>query len=81
MDGRATNHTLMPVLYAIIFPRHIFYTFFSFWFIYGGFGLELWGSGLELGFWGLGFQLIGFGACDVQPSGSFEIGALYITIE
>mgnify|MGYP001804836506 CR=1 FL=1 len=81
MDGRAASHTLMPVLHAIFFPRDIFFTFFSFWFIYGGLVLELWGSGIESGFWGWGFQLIGFEACDVELSGSFGIGALYITIK
>ena len=43
--------------------------------------LELWGSGIESGLWGWGFQLIGFEACDVELSGSFGIGALYITIK
>ena len=38
--------------------------------------LELWGSGIELGFWGWGFQLIGFEACDVELSEYFEIVAL-----
>ena len=47
------------------FPRVILYNFFLFWLIYGG-----------LGFWGWGFQLMGFGACGVGPSGFFWVGAL-----
>ena len=46
-----------------IFPRVILYNFFLFWLIYGGLGL--WGRGLILGFWGWGFQLMGFGACEI----------------
>ena len=32
------------------------------------------GWGLILGFWGWGFQLMGFGACGVGPSGFFGLG-------
>ena len=60
---------------AIFFPRFILYNFFLFWLIYGGLGL-----GLILGFWGWGFQLMGFGACGVGPS-FFWVGALYINIK
>ena len=48
---------------AIFFPRVILYIFFLFWLIYGG-----------LGFWGWGFQLMGFGTCGVGPSGFFGLG-------
>ena len=37
--------------------------------------------GLELGYWGWGFQLIGFGASGVGTTGFFGFGALYINIE
>ena len=63
------------VLY--FFPRVILYIFFLFWLIYGGSGfgvLGFLGSGLLLGFWGWGFQLMGFGACGVGPSGFFGFG-------
>ena len=30
---------------------------------------------------GLGFQLMEFGACGVEPSGFFWVGALYINIK
>ena len=39
--------------------------------------MVVWG----LWFWGWSFQLMGFGACGVGPSGFFGIGALYINIE
>ena len=55
-----------------IFPRVILYNIILFLLIYGGSGL--WGLGLILGFWGWGFQLIGFGACGVGPSGFFGLG-------
>ena len=32
-------------------------------------------------FWGWGFQLMGFGACGVGPSGFFWVVALYINIK
>ena len=32
---------------------------------------------ITLGFWGWGFQLMGFGACGVGPSGFFGLGSLY----
>ena len=44
-------------------------------------GLGFWGWGLILGFLGWGFQLMGFGACGVEPSGFFGYGALYINIK
>ena len=75
MDGRAASHKpLMPVLHAIFFPRDIFFTFFHFGSFMVVWCWSLWGSGIELGFWGWGFQLIGFGACDVGPSGFFGFG-------
>ena len=44
-------------------------------------GLVFWGWGLELGFRGWGFQLIGFGASGRAGTlGYFGIGALYINI-
>ena len=46
------------------------YTFFSFLLIYS----------LGLGFWGRGFQLMGFWACGMGPSGFIGVGALYINI-
>ena len=53
--------------------------------IYCGFGVGVgvwgWGLGLGLGIWGWGFQLMGFWACDVGPSGVFAVGALCINIE
>ena len=44
-------------------------------------GLGFWGWGLGLGFWGWGFQLMGFGAWDVELSGFYGFGALYINIK
>ena len=56
----------------IFFPGLLF-IFFSY---FGSFmvvrGLGFWGLGLILGFWG--FQLMGFGACGVGPSGFFGLG-------
>ena len=52
-----------PGLFFILFPQ-----FCSF----GGSGF--WGWGLVLGFWGCGFQLMGFGACGVGPSGFLGLG-------
>ena len=51
-----------------------------------GFGVGVvdcffWGLGLGLGFWGWSFQLMGFGACGVGPSGFVGVGALYINIK
>ena len=40
-----------------------------------------WMLGLILGFWGWGFQLMGFGVCGVEPSGFFGYVALYINIK
>ena len=36
--------------------------------------LGLGGLGLRLGFWGWGFQLLGFGTCGVRPSGFLGLG-------
>ena len=65
---------------TIFFPRVILYIFLSILLIYGGLRFGVWGLCLELGFWGLGFQLIGFWACGVRPSGVFGVEALYINI-
>ena len=43
--------------------------------------LGFWGRGLELCFWGWGFQLMGFRAYGVGPSGFFGVGAFYINLE
>ena len=59
----------------IFFPRVILFNFFFSLLIYGGLGF--WGWGLRFGFLGCGFQLIGFGACDVGPSGFFGLGLSY----
>ena len=37
-------------------------------------GLGFLDLGLRLGFWGWGFQLLGFGACGVGPSGLRGLG-------
>ena len=37
-------------------------------------GLGFWGLGLIFVFCGYGFQLMGFGACGVEPSGFFGLG-------
>ena len=72
----------MNVFHALyFFPRVILYNFFLFLLIYGGLGLGFWGWGLILGFWGWGFQLMGFGACGVEPSGFFWVWALYINVK
>ena len=68
----------MSAAHAIFFPRVILYTCFSYLLIYGGLGLGFWGLGLGLGFCGWGFQMMGFGARGVEPSG---VGALYKNIE
>ena len=44
-------------------------------------GVRVLGLVLELGFWGWGFWLIGLGACGVEPSGFFRVGAFYVNIE
>ena len=43
-------------------------------------GLGFWGWDLILGFCGWDFQLMGFGASGVGPSGFFGVQALYINI-
>ena len=40
-------------------------------------GLGFWGWVLILGFSGWGFQLMGFGACGVGPSGFLGLGSPY----
>ena len=40
--------------------------------------LGFWGLGLGLGFWAWGFQLLGFGSCDVGSSGFFGVGYIHI---
>ena len=65
------DHT-PPISY--IFPMVILYTSLSFLLIFGALGLRVWG--LRLSFWGWGFQLMGFGACGVGPSGCFGVVAL-----
>ena len=72
-------HEDFPLGY--IFPRLILCTFFSFLLIYGGLGVKVLGLGSWIGFSGLGFQLIGFGACSVRPSCFFRVRALCIDIE
>ena len=72
------SHRLTGLMVAIFFPRVILYNFFLFLPIYGGLGFL--GCGVILGFWGWGFQLMGFGACGVGPSGFFGLG-LYINIK
>ena len=54
------------------FPRVILYNIFLLLLIHGGLGFSGWG--LILGFWGWGFQLMGFGACGVGLSGFFGLG-------
>ena len=54
------------------FPRFTLHNFFLFLLIAGG--LEFGVLGLILGFWGSGFQLMGFGACGVGPSGFVGFG-------
>ena len=56
------------------FPRVILYNFFLFLLIYGGLGFGVLGLGSYIGFLGWGFQLMGFGACGVGPSGFFGLG-------
>ena len=69
------------ILALYFFPGVILSTFFLFLLIYGGLGLGFKGWRLLLGFWGWGFQLMGFGACGVEPSGFFGYGALHINIK
>ena len=63
------------------FPRVILYNFFlmlaHLWWL----GFRVLGLGSHIGFLGLGFQLMWFGACGVGPSGFFWVGALYINIK
>ena len=55
---------------AILFFPGLFFIIFSY---FGSF-MVVWGWGLILSFWGWGFQLMGFGACGVGPSGFFGLG-------
>ena len=66
----------------LFFPRVILLTLFSFLLIYGGLGvgvLEL--GSWRIGFFGLWFQLMGFGVCGVGLSGLFWDETLYINTE
>ena len=63
---------------AIFFPGLffiIFSYFCSFLWLFGvcGFWVGL-GRGLRMGFESRGFQMMGFGACGVRPSGFFGLG-------
>ena len=60
------GYIIFPGLFLIIFSY--FGSFMMVW------GLGFWGWGLILGFLGWGFQLMGFGACGVGPSGFFGLG-------
>ena len=51
---------------AIFYPRVIHYTF-----------PDCWWYLMVLGFWGCGFQLMGFGTCGVGPSGVWGWGSPY----
>ena len=67
---------------TLLFPRDILCIFFTFLLICGVLGVGLLGLGSWIGFFGWGFQLIGFGACGVGPSGFFwGVGALNIFLE
>ena len=72
---------MRQVQFAEYFPGFILYTFSHFCSFMVVCGLGFLGWVLELGFWGWGFQLMGFGACGVGPSGFFGVGALCINIE
>ena len=58
-------------LYCIYtFSQGYSFDFFLIFAHFSGFsGLGFWGWNLILGFWGQGFQLMGFGACGMGPSG------------
>ena len=71
-NEQPTLTQVMTALRYIFFPRVILYNCFLLLLIYGGLGF--WGLGLISGFWGWGFQLMGFGACGVGPSGFFGFG-------
>ena len=67
---KLTNWILLSIMLYFV-PRFILYNFFfNFSLIYGGLGFRGWG--LISGFWGLGFQLMGFGVCGVGPSGFYR---------
>ena len=61
------------------FPRVILHYFFLILAHLWWFGVL--GLGSYIGFLGWGFQLMGFGACGVGPSGFFWVVALYINIK
>ena len=65
-QSNAGRYFFFPGLFFIIFSY--FGSFMVVW------GLGFWGWGLILGIWGWGFQLMGFGACGVGPSGFFGLG-------
>ena len=82
IGGQHHMQQLWCALTAIFFLPELFFIRFSllcpFMVVWG---LGFWGCDLELGFYGWGFQLIGFGECGVEPSWFFGVGALYINIE
>ena len=60
------------------FPKVILCISSSFFVIHGDFRVEVLGFGSSIGFfWGMSFQLMGFGACGIGPSVVFGVGALY----
>ena len=86
-------YMVAPTILAIFFSQgyslYFFLTLAHLWWFWG------WGHTCILGFWGWGFQSMGFGACGVGPSGflglgfsvdgvwgllGFWVGALYINI-
>ena len=68
LDVLLFTYIFFPELFFIIFPH--FCSFMVVW------GLGFWGCDLELGFYGWGFQLMGFGECGVGPSWFFGVGAI-----
>ena len=64
--------SLHAVIYAIFFPRVILYNFVLFFAHLWWFGVLEFGS--YRGYLGWGFQLMGFGACGVGPSGYYGLG-------
>ena len=77
---RLVNYSpYLPLRRPYFVPGVILYILFTFLLIYGGWGLGFWGWGLGLCFWG--FQLIGFCACDMRPSGFLGLGLLYIPVK
>ena len=68
-------------LYAIsdtlFFPGLFFVLFLSFLLIYVGLGVGVLRLGVGLGFWGLGYHLMGFGACGLGLQGFWGWGSVY----